>query len=105
MLPATYMSRHWKTAMKKQNKKTDARHDEFEDVTVAEMNVDGMPWYKDKAEKKKEDELESLNISKAEQRAMIKGAYSAMFPAFFIGLLVFCAAFGLIMLLFWFWSR
>ena len=79
--------------------------DEFRDVTVADMNVEGMRWYKTPEEKKKAEEVESLKLSKSERRAMIKGAYTALMPAFFIGLLVFCAAFGLLMLLFYFWGK
>ena len=79
--------------------------DEFRDVTVAEMNVEGMRWYKTPAEKKRAEEMDSLNLSKSERRAIIKGAYAALMPAFLIGLLVFCAAFGLLMLLFYFWGK
>ena len=91
---------------KKQKKKNKTDElDEFRDVTVAEMNVEGMRWYKTPEEKKRSEEMDSLNLSKSERRAMIKGAYAALMPAFFIGLLVFCAAFGLLMLLFYFWGK
>jgi hypothetical protein len=72
----------------------------YKDVTVADMNVDGMPGYREN--KPEEDEgLDTVKLSKAEERAMIKGAYQALMPAFFIGLGVFCLAFGVLMLLFW----
>ena len=94
---------------KKQKQKPDAEKtyelDEFRNVTVAEMNVEGMRWYKTPEEKKRAEEMDSLKLSKAERRAMIKGAYAGIMPAFLIGLLVFCAAFGLLMLLFYFWGK
>ena len=88
--------------MKKRNK-TDELLEEYKDVTVADMNVDGMPWYKDSEEEKKGDDLASVQLTKAEEKAMIKGAYQALMPAFFIGLGVFCLAFGVLML--WFWLK
>ena len=72
-----------------------------DDRTVAEMNVEGMPWYKSPEEQKRQKELDELNLSKGEKRAILKGAYAALMPAFLIGLAVFCAAFGIIMLLFY----
>ena len=65
------------------------------------MNVEGMPWYRSPDQKKSDDEMKDLDLTKGERRAMIKGAYAAMMPAFFIGLLVFCIAFGLIALYFY----
>ena len=73
--------------------------------TVADMNVEGMPWYKAPEEAKRIQEMDNLNLSKSEKKAIIKGAYSALLPAFLIGLAVFSAAFGIIMLLFWLASR
>lgn len=94
---------------RKQKPKTDPEKtddlDEFRDVTVADMNVEGMRWYKNPEEKKRAEEIDSLKLSKSERRAMIKGAYAGLMPAFLIGLLVFCAAFGLLMLLFYFWGK
>ena len=86
--------------MKNKKKKNDEL-EKYSDITVANMNVEGMPWYKDEAEKKRTSEMHALNISKEERRAMIKGAYRAMLPAFLIGLLVICVSFGLVMLYFW----
>ena len=85
----------------KNKKKKSGSLDDYKDVTVANMNVEGMPWHKDADEKKRSDEMNGLNLSKKEQWAMIKGAYRAMLPAFLIGLLVFCVSFGLIILYFW----
>ena len=77
--------------------------EEYKDVTVADMNVDGMPWYRDAETKQQDQEMEDLQLTKAEARAMIKGAYQAMMPAFFIGLGVFCLAF--LVLMCWFWIK
>lgn len=74
--------------------------DEYEDVTVAEMNVEGMPGYRDPETKRRQKEMRDLNLSPAERKAMIKGAFSAMLPAFLIGLGLFCLAFLLVMLYF-----
>ena len=86
--------------MKKDRKKK-KDIDEYADLTVANMNVEGMPWYKSPESKKRAGDMNSLNLSRAERRAMIKGAFAAMLPAFLIGLAVFCAAFGLLMLYFY----
>lgn len=80
----------------KQNKK-DAL-EQYRDVTVADMNVEGMRGYKSDEERENAEKMRSLQPTKAERRAMIRGAYAAFLPAFFIGLAVFCAAFGLLVL-------
>jgi len=69
------------------------------------MNVEGMRWYKTPEEREKQKEIDSLHLSKAERRAMIKGAYAAMMPAFLIGFAFFCLAFGLMMLYFYLNTR
>lgn len=77
------------------------KHDELEeykDVTVANMNVDGMPWYRSPEEQKDCENMRGVGLTKEERRAMIKGAYKAMLPAFLIGLAVFSAAFAVIIL-------
>ena len=79
--------------------------EQYDDVTVAEMNVEGMPGYMDPEEKKLVGDMHDLHLSKDERRAMIKGAYRAMLPMFLIGLAVFCAAFGLVMLYFYFATK
>ena len=88
--------------MKKQKKnKPEVLNEEDDDRTIAEMNIEGMPWYKSPEEEKNGREIDDLHLSKEESRAMIKGAYAALMPAFLIGLAVFSAAFGLIMLYFY----
>ena len=85
------------------SKKDDEILEQYKDVTVADMNVDGMPWYRDSEEQKHDEEMDSLKLTKAEERAIVKGAYQALLPAFFIGLGVFCLAFLVLML--WFWIK
>ena len=85
------------------NKKTKDKEnkdelEDYKDVTVAEMNVDGMRWYKSEEDKEKRKNVNKMKITKGERRAMIKGAFIAMLPAYLIGLAVFCAAFGLLIL-------
>ena len=87
------------------NRKKKSELDAYKDVTVADMNVEGMPWYKSEEEKKQSDEMNGLGVTKSERRAMIKGAYRAMLPAFLIGLGVACVSFGLVMLYFWLVTR
>ena len=87
--------------MKKEKEEKKNGVDEYADFTVADMNVEGMPWYKSPESKKRADDMNSLKLSRSERRAMIKGAYSALMPAFLIGLAVFCAAFGILMLYFY----
>lgn len=62
--------------------------------TIANMNVEGMPWYKSEKEQKKRKELMSLNISRHERRAMIWGAFLAYLPIY----LIIIGSFGLIFL-------
>ena len=51
----------------------------------------------------KKTEPAQAKLTKAEERAIVKGAYQALLPAFFIGLGVFCLAFLVLML--WFWIK
>lgn len=91
--------------MSKKNKKKQNDLEEYRDVTVADMNVEGMRWYKSEEELENAEKMRSLKPTKSERRAMIKGAYAALLPAFLIGLLVFCAAFGLLVLFLYLHSR
>lgn len=83
---------------KKKNKK---KYSDDDGRTIANMNVDGMPWYQpnkeeDDAKKKK---IEELKITRKEKRAMIWGAYLAYLPMF----LVCIAAFTIVMILIYLW--
>ena len=68
------------------------QREEFEDDgrTIAEMNVDGMPWYLEKREK--QPEQEKLELTKEEGRAMMRGILKAVLLvtlAFGVGLTLF----------------
>ena len=91
--------------MSKKNKKKQNDLEEYRDVTVADMNVEGMRWYKSEEELENAEKMQSLQPTNSERRAMIKGAYAALLPTFFIGLLIFCAAFGLLVLFLYLNSR
>lgn len=67
--------------------------------TIANMNVEGMKWYVPEKYKRAKSELAGLNITKAERRAMIKGALLAILPIVF----VYIAVFFLIFLIIHFW--
>lgn len=68
------------------------KRDEFEDDgrTIADMNVDGMPWYLEKREK--QPEQEKIELTKEEGRAMMAGILKATLLvtlAFGVGLTLF----------------
>ncbi|MBQ8075842.1 MAG: hypothetical protein IJ237_07650 [Oscillospiraceae bacterium] len=58
------------------------RRDDFEDDgrTIANMNVDGMPWYE--PNRQDPDSTEKLEMTREEQRWLIGGALKA---ALFVG--------------------
>ena len=76
---------------KKRNKK---EYPDDDGRTIANMNVEGMPWYEpDKEEKeKRRKKLEELRISRKEKRAMIWGAYLAYLPMLLVGIAAFTIA-------------
>jgi len=51
----------------------------FEDDgrTIAEMNVEGMPWYTEKKEKPAGPQSEPVELNKEEKRAMMGGIMKA----------------------------
>ena len=55
------------------------KHDHFEDDgrTIADMNVDGMPWYVQKRERPAASESEPLELSRKEKWAMMGGILKA----------------------------
>ncbi len=69
--------------------------------TIANMNVDGMPWYNPNKEEndEKKKRMEELKITRKEKRAMILGAYLAYLPMFLTAI----AAFVIVMLLIALW--
>ena len=66
------------------------RKEDFEDDgrTIADMNVDGMPWY----EPKRQDNAEKIELTSSEQRALIGSTLKAA--------LLVAAIFGLVYFLF-----
>lgn len=83
--------------MSKKEKKKEQFIDD--DITIANMNVEGMPWYRPEKEKAKHKELSGLNISKKERRAMVLGALSAYLPIFLIVLGSYIVIFIILLLL------
>ena len=68
------------------------KREEFEDDgrTIANMNVDGMPWYLENREK--QPEQEKIELTKEEGRAMMGGILKATLLvtlAFGVGLTLF----------------
>jgi len=63
------------------------------------MNVEGMRGYVPEKYKRAKSELADLKITKAERRAMIKGALLAILPL----VLAYIAMFFLIFLIIYFW--
>ncbi len=67
--------------------------------TIANMNVDGMPWYIDEAKRKQEtvsDSGEPLELTKKERRAAMGGILAAVlliglvFAVCFLVFILFC---------------
>ncbi len=79
---------------KKEKKKKDTLDTQ---TTIADMNVEGFDWYDPKLKKgeKKPD------LTKQEQRALIRGAYKAMLPMILCIGVVFLSMFFLA----WLWLR
>ncbi len=64
--------------------------------TIAEMNIDGMPWYRPDRGKKVKEEAKPTG---KERRAMYRAGYLAYLPS----LLASLAGLGLAVLLVWLW--
>ena len=65
-------------------------YDDDDGRTIANMNVDGMPWYLEKREK--QPEQEKIELTKEEGRAMMAGILKATLLvtlAFGVGLTLF----------------
>lgn len=82
-------------------KKKQKDYNDDDGRTIANMNVDGMPWYDEKKEEKEErrKKMQDLKITRKEKWAMIKGAYLAYLPMF----LAIMVSFIIIMLLLFVW--
>lgn len=83
-------------------RRKDSRPDDrFEDDgrTVADMNVEGMPWYtpgKKPSESQSETDQEPITLTKAEGRALMGGVVlaalliAAVFALAILGFILFC---------------
>lgn len=49
--------------------------------TVADMNVEGMPWYRSKKARKNGKEVSQLDLSRKERRAVVWAGVKAVLPA------------------------
>ena len=74
------------------------QYDDDPGITIAPMDVEGMPGYEEKKLRAEKARINGMNISKSERRAMIKGAYLAMLPMLLVAVGMFCASFGLVVL-------
>ncbi|MDD3712843.1 MAG: hypothetical protein PHZ28_05060 [Candidatus Izemoplasmatales bacterium] len=70
-----------------------------EGYTVANMNVEGLPWFMSEKHVKAKKKLVDLNLSGKERRAMMRGAFLAYMPVFLIILTGFVGAYLLFLLL------
>ena len=60
--------------------------------TIADMDYEHITGYKSKSERKKHNEIRSLNLSKQERRAIYKAAFTQYMPM----CVCFLLAFGLV---------
>ena len=69
------------------------QYDDDDGKVIANMNVDGMPWYVDRANKteKSEGDSEPVPLTKEERRAYMRGTMTAAFLVTGLFALVFAA--------------
>lgn len=80
--------------------KTEEFHDDGH--TIADMTVDGMQRdysQGDSKFRKKKKEFASMNLTKKESRAMIRGAFAALLPMFVV--IILCFTFVFLLLKLW----
>lgn len=79
----------------KKKKKSGAESPIDDGRVIADMNVDGLPWYRknDRQDKKKRRKDDPDRPTKKETRAMIRAAYKAYFPYIVIVLCVLAAVY------------
>ena len=83
--------------MAKKDKKNE-QEDKYDNVTFANMNVEGFRWHKDEQEQKRLTEYEQIGLTKKEKRAIIKAAFINMLPTFLCAICGFAATMLLIYL-------
>lgn len=80
----------------KKKKKNGAEPPVDDGRVIADMNVDGLPWYrKNGQDPKKRRKDDPDRPTKKETRAMIRAAYKAYFPYIVIVLCVLAAVYGI----------
>ncbi len=81
--------------MSKDEKEKKPKEELDMETTIADMNVEGLPWY----DPHRKSGKEKPQLTKKEQRALIRGAYRALFP------MIVCIAVGFLCmgLLAWLW--
>lgn len=75
-------------------------HDDDGSV-IANMNVEGMPWYEKPETLQKKARLKNIQVSREERQAMIKGAFLAYLPMMLVILISFAVVFLLLFLFFY----
>ena len=68
--------------------------------TIANMNVEGMPWYQSEKDVQKRKAINDLQITRKEKWAMLWGAFIAFLPVFLIIIGSFIVVYLLLYLLF-----
>lgn len=84
--------------MRKRLKQKDKYQDDGQ--TVANMNVEGLPWYMSEKQVKAKKQMLDLGLSSKERRALVFGALLAYLPVFLTILAGFIGAYLLLALLF-----
>ena len=81
--------------------KKDKNKEKFIDdgQTVANMNVEGLPWFMSEKNVKAKKKLMDLGLTKSERNAMMRGAFLAYLPVFLTILGGFLAAYFLFLFL------
>jgi len=77
------------------------KYDDDDGRTIVNMNVDGMKGYMSPEMQARKQEIEHLNLTKKERRALFWASYKLVAKS----LLIFMTCFGLAILLVWLWLR
>ena len=70
--------------------------------TIANMNVEGMPWYRDPEEIEKQKKASKLRLTLKERFAIVWAAYRAYLPRFLVFLLGYLI---IALVLYFFWLK
>lgn len=75
------------------------KEDEFNNATIANMNVEGFAWHQDYQEEKRVNDYQKIQLTKKEKRAIIKAAFLNLLPTF----ICIACGFTITMLLIFLW--